>query len=62
LCDLYGLIFHPSYEPLIDALGFQKISQDPQRSIYWAYIPIDRFLELDFDRALSKLKIELTDE
>jgi len=50
LCDLYGLIFHPSYEPLIEALGFQKIGRDPQRSIYWVYLPIDRFLELDMTR------------
>ncbi|MGB6169359.1 MAG: hypothetical protein WBF52_17375, partial [Geitlerinemataceae cyanobacterium] len=52
LCDLYALIFHPSYEPLIEALGFQKISQDPQKSIYWVYLAIDRFLELDFKLAL----------
>jgi hypothetical protein len=58
LCDLYALIFHPSYEPLIEALGFQKISQDPRRSIYWVYLAIDRFLELDFPQVLSKLNFD----
>lgn len=50
LCDLYALIFHPIYEPTIEALGFQKMNQDSQRSIYWSYLPIDRFLELDVHR------------
>lgn len=53
LCDLYSLIIHPSYESLVNALGFQRISQDPLLSIYWTYLSIDRFLALDIEEALS---------
>lgn len=53
LCDLYSLIIHPSYEDLVNALGFQRISQDPLLSIHWMYLSIDRFLALDIQKALS---------
>lgn len=57
ICDLYGLTIHPTYEILAQALGFQKLSQDLQLSIYWVYIPIDHFLELDVPQALADLKL-----
>jgi hypothetical protein len=57
LCDLYSPILHPLYEELRLALGFQKIVQDTQRSYYWVYLAVDRFLELDVQKALSNLKL-----
>lgn len=45
LSDLYTLIIHPSYEPLLNFLGFQKMSSDSQGSIYWSYLALERFLK-----------------
>ncbi|XGW00340.1 MAG: hypothetical protein ACAF41_15565 [Leptolyngbya sp. BL-A-14] len=59
LCDLYSLILHPLYEDLRLALGFQKTFQDTQRSYHWVYLAFDRFLELDIEQALSKMKQKL---
>ena len=47
LCDIYTLIIHPSYEKLANGLGFQRMSSDPQLSIYWMYQALDRFVGLD---------------
>ncbi len=55
ICDLYALVIHPSFEPLAKALGFQKLSSDTQSSIYWIYLPIDRFLALDLTQVLKQL-------
>lgn len=55
LCDLYTLMIHPTYEKQALALGFQKTSSDSQLSVYWIYLPLDRFLALDIKEALLKL-------
>ena len=47
LCDLYTMIIHPSYEYQASALGFQHLSRDRQLSLYWMYLPLDRFLALN---------------
>ena len=47
LCDLYTMIIHPSYEYQASALGFQNMSRDRQMSLYWMYLPLDRFLSLN---------------
>jgi hypothetical protein len=47
LCDLYTMIIHPSYEYQASALGFQHMSRDRQLSVYWMYLPLDRFLSLN---------------
>jgi hypothetical protein len=47
LCDLYTMIVHPSYEYQASALGFQHMSRDRQLSVYWMYLPLDRFLSLN---------------
>jgi hypothetical protein len=47
LCDLYTMIIHPSYEYQASALGFQNMSRDRQLSVYWMYLPLDRFLSLN---------------
>jgi hypothetical protein len=46
LCDLHTLIIHPSYEEMAMNLGFQKTIQDSRSSVYWMYLPVDRFLAL----------------
>ena len=56
LCDLYSPIVHPMHEEMRLALGFQKTSQDTQRSYYWVYLALDRFLDLDIKQALASLK------
>ena len=55
LCDLYTLMIHPCYEKQALALGFQKTSSDSQLSVYWMYLPLDRFLALNIKEALLKL-------
>jgi hypothetical protein len=45
LCDLHTLIIHPGYEEMAAQLGFQKTIQDAKTSVYWMYLPLDRFLE-----------------
>ena len=47
LCDLYTMIVHPKYEQQASALGFQNMSRDRQLSVYWMYLPLDRFLSLN---------------
>lgn len=44
LRNLYTLIIHPSYEPLLHYLGFQKMINNSIKSIYWTYLALDRFL------------------
>jgi len=55
LCDLYTLMIHPGYEKQALALGFHKTNSDRQLSIYWMYLPLDRFLALNIKEALLKL-------
>ncbi len=57
LCDLYTLAIHPNSEKLATAVGFQKTSQDPQLSLYWMYLALDKFLSLDIEKAVSLLKL-----
>ena len=52
VCDLYALTIHPVYEEMTQALGFQQIGTDPQLSIYWMYIALDRFMALNIQQAL----------
>ncbi len=58
ICDLYTLTIHPSVESLALAMGFQKTSQDPQISLYWMYIALDKYLALDIEQAASILKLD----
>jgi len=56
LCDLYSPVIHPLYEELRMALGFQRTSEE-RTPFYWVYLSLDRYLELDIQQALKKLKI-----
>jgi hypothetical protein len=56
LCDLYVLPVNPIDEELATLLGFQKTVKDPQSSIlYWMYLALDQFLELDLEEAIAPL-------
>jgi hypothetical protein len=57
ICDLYSLIVHPLYEEMRRVLGFEHTFQDNQRPYSWAYLSIDRFLELDLKQALANLRL-----
>ena len=58
LCDLYTLTVNPFAQSLALTMGFQKTSQDPQMSLYWMYMPLDKYLTLDFEQAISNLKLD----
>jgi hypothetical protein len=57
LCDLYTLIIHPSYEDLASTLGFQKTGSNTQLSVYWMYLALDRFLDLDIETKVSSVHL-----
>lgn len=58
LCDLYTLIINPFAHSLALAMGFQKTTQDPIMSLYWMYMPLDKYLTLDIEQAISNLKLD----
>lgn len=45
LCNLYTLIIHPSYEPLLHYLGFHRMVNESEESVYWTYLALARFLK-----------------
>ncbi|BAY66359.1 hypothetical protein NIES22_64980 [Calothrix brevissima NIES-22] len=55
ICDIYALTIHPSHEQLVAALGFHKTNPDPQVALNWMYLPLDKYLNLDIDQAISGL-------
>ncbi|MGB6297438.1 MAG: hypothetical protein WBF90_14815 [Rivularia sp. (in: cyanobacteria)] len=58
LCDLYTLTINPFAQSLALTMGFQKTGQDPQVSLYWMYMPLDKYLTLDIEQAISNLKLD----
>jgi hypothetical protein len=58
LCDMYVFPLHPFDEQLASAVGFQITSQDPQLLLYWMYTPIDKYLTLDIEQALSVMTFD----
>ncbi|MBD2435181.1 MULTISPECIES: hypothetical protein [Fischerella] len=59
LCDMYTLAIHPTSENLATAVGFRKTSPDPQLSLYWMYLALDKFLALDIEQAVSTLNLDM---
>ena len=53
LCDLYTLTITPFAQSLQLATGYQKTGQDPHLSLYWMYMPLDKYLSLDVQQAFS---------
>ncbi|MDY6899779.1 MAG: hypothetical protein SWZ49_17125 [Cyanobacteriota bacterium] len=58
LCDLYTLTINPFAQSLALAMGFQKTGQDPQMSLYWMYMALDKYLSLDIEQSLSNIKLD----
>ena len=58
LCDLHTLTIHPFAQSLALAMGFQKTIQDPQVSLCWMYIALDKYLKLDIEQAAANLKLD----
>ncbi|GAB1539828.1 hypothetical protein NUACC21_24950 [Scytonema sp. NUACC21] len=58
LCDMYAIAAQPRDEQIGSALGFQKNSYNSQPSICWMYVPIDKFLALNVELALSALELD----
>lgn len=56
LCDLYSPVIHPLYEELRMVLGFQRTCEE-HRPFYWIYLSLDRYLDLDIEQAIAKLKL-----
>lgn len=52
LADLWTLIIHPTYGRLSAAVGFQRLNRKTGKNIYWVYQSLDRFLELNIERAI----------
>jgi hypothetical protein len=53
LCDLYSMIMHPTYEALAEALGFQKMRNEPS-SIYLMFLALDHFFALDITEVFQE--------
>ncbi|MGB3533067.1 MAG: hypothetical protein WBA13_06065 [Microcoleaceae cyanobacterium] len=49
--DLYAILIHPSFERLVSFLGFLRLNQDPQSSLTWLYLPLDRFVQLNLNQS-----------
>ncbi|MEO1429843.1 MAG: hypothetical protein AAFV71_12410 [Cyanobacteria bacterium J06633_8] len=58
LCDLYTLTITPFAQSLQLATGYRKTGQDPQLSLSWMYMALDKYLILDIQQALSNLKLD----
>lgn len=56
ICDLYSPVIHPLYEELRMLLGFQRTCEE-HRPFYWIYLALDRYVDLDIDKALATLSL-----
>jgi hypothetical protein len=54
LQDLYAILIHPSFEKLVSFLGCLRMNPDPQSSLTWLYLSLDRFVELDLIETAKK--------
>ena len=50
--DIYTIAIHPLSEDFALTLGFRMTKADPNSSLRWLYMPLDRFLELDHEDVL----------
>ncbi len=53
LCDLHTMIIHPAYEKMATVMGFQRSGTATANSLYWMYLPLDRYLNLDLQAAFA---------
>lgn len=52
LSDMYTIAIHPLSEDFALTLGFRATKADPDSALRWLYMPLDRFLELDYEDVL----------
>lgn len=52
MSDIYTIAIHPLSENFALTLGFRMIKADPNSSLRWLYMPLDRFLALDYEDVL----------
>ncbi|MGF1537480.1 MAG: hypothetical protein ACFB4J_13495 [Elainellaceae cyanobacterium] len=52
LCDVFTISLDPRQESFALTLGFRPVKADPNSSLRWLYMPLDRVLELDVDETL----------
>lgn len=52
LSDIYTIAIHPLSENFALTLGFRMTKADPNSSLRWLYMPLDRFLALDYGDVL----------
>ncbi|MEM6253847.1 MAG: hypothetical protein AAF821_13090 [Cyanobacteria bacterium P01_D01_bin.156] len=55
LSDIYTIAIHPRSENLALNLGFRATKSDPNSSLRWLYMPLDRFLALDYEDLLLNI-------
>ncbi|NEQ48800.1 MAG: hypothetical protein F6K11_01525 [Leptolyngbya sp. SIO3F4] len=52
LSDIYTISIHPFAEDFAITLGFRATKADPSSSLRWLYMPLDKFLALDYEDVL----------
>lgn len=52
LSDIYTIAIHPLSEDFALTLGFRMTKADSNSSLRWLYMPLDRFLALDYEDVL----------
>ncbi|MBT9313268.1 hypothetical protein IXB28_13715 [Leptothoe kymatousa TAU-MAC 1615] len=55
LSDIYTIAIHPLSENFALTLGFRATKADPNSSLRWLYMPLDRFLALDYEDILLNI-------
>ncbi|MEC4816694.1 MAG: hypothetical protein SAK29_26020 [Scytonema sp. PMC 1069.18] len=56
LCDMHTIAALPGDEHLASSVGFQKNNYNSQPSLFWMYAPIDKYLAIDIEQAVSALQ------
>ncbi|MGB3405009.1 MAG: hypothetical protein WBA77_20160 [Microcoleaceae cyanobacterium] len=56
LQDLYAILIHPSFENLVNFLGCLRMNPDPQSSLTWLYLSLDRFVQQDLRETAQKYR------
>jgi hypothetical protein len=59
LSDLHTMIIHPAYEKMATIMGFQRTGVKSSTSLYWMYLPLDRYLTLDLSAAFAAALAEV---
>ncbi|MEM9979535.1 MAG: hypothetical protein AAF808_18050, partial [Cyanobacteria bacterium P01_D01_bin.2] len=52
LSDIYTMGIHPLSEDFALTLGFRTMKGAPESSLRWLSMPLDRFLDLDYEDVL----------